>query len=86
MDLGGEESLVGVDVTEAADDGLVEDDGLDGGFGVAMEGLVEGDGIHSPRLGGEFLDEGVGGDLSGREDFNKAEFALVVEVEGALGE
>ena len=55
-DAGVEEGLVGVDVADAVEEGLVEQRGFDGGFAVAEEGdeVFEGDGV------GLFAGAGIG--------------------------
>ena len=53
---------------------------------MALQLVVEFVWRHCPRFFSEFLDEGVLFDCDGGESFDKAEFALVVEVESAGGE
>ena len=55
----GKEGFVGIDVAEAADDGLVEDGGFNSRVFVFLQFFVEFGTGHFPRFFGEFFDEGV---------------------------
>ena len=57
VDLGVEEGFVGVDVADASDGGLVEEDGFDGATGVFLETLVEIGGGEVEWFGTEGLEE-----------------------------
>ena len=77
VDLGGEECFIGIDVAEAAEKGLVEQEGFDAGLAAFGEG--------GEFVGGEI--EGVwaaAGVIESPKHF--AEFAYVVVAEGAFVE
>ena len=79
-DAGAEEALVGVDVADAVEQGLVEQGGFDGGLAVAEEGdeVFEGDGEGFGAGAGVLLR------VCGCDDGEAAEAAGVDEAEFAL--
>lgn len=81
MNLGHKEGFVGVNITEASDDFLVQNNSFDGGTRMVLETLVKIRGGHIPWFGSEAFDEGVIVNFVGGDNLDKTEFALVVKVE-----
>ena len=80
-------TFVCINITNAGNNGLVEDGGFDRLVLVTLEVLVELVWRHIPGLFGEFLKEFIFGKAEFVDNFNEAKFALIVEIKvGAIVE
>lgn len=84
VDAGAEERFADVDVAEAGDETLIEEERLGGG-GAARKGGGEHGGVEigAERFGADSGEERVGFGISGRDEIDRAEAAGVVEGDAA---